>query len=104
MCAPGPEARGRSSARAHLAGQDDGLVQAAPLLRRIPNWARFLAGGGLADQEITQIRKHSRTSRLLGTKRFVERLERSRGANRRRQIRTMGMGILSPELRNWLPN
>ena len=73
-----PEAWPWSSARAHLAGRDDALVQVAPLLRRIPDWARFLAGG-MAENEIAQIRKHSRSGRPLGTKRFVERLERRLG-------------------------
>lgn len=65
-------------ARAHLTGRDDALVQVAPLLRRILDRARFLAGGMTAD-EIEQIRKHSRTGRPLGAKRFVERLERRLG-------------------------
>lgn len=73
-----PEAWPWSSARAHLAGRDDALVQVAPLLRRIPDWTRFLAGG-MAEDEIEQIRKHGRTGRPLGAKRFVERLERRLG-------------------------
>ena len=73
-----PKAWPWSSARAHLAGRDDALVQVAPLLRRIPDWARFLAGG-MVEDEIEQIRKHSRTGRPLGPKRFVERLERRLG-------------------------
>lgn len=34
-----------SSARAHLAGRDDGLVTVAPLLERIGDFAQFLADG-----------------------------------------------------------
>ena len=33
----------------------------------------------MAENEIEQIRKHSRSGRPLGTKRFVERLERRLG-------------------------
>ena len=73
-----PEAWPWSSARAHLAGRDDALVRVAPLLRRVPDWARFLAGG-MADEDIEQIRKHSRTGRPLGATRFVQRLERRLG-------------------------
>ncbi len=67
-----------SSARAHLASCDDALVQVAPLLRRVPDWARFLAGG-MSDDDIEQIRKHSRSGRPLGAKRFVQRLEHRLG-------------------------
>ena len=73
-----PEAWPWSSARAHLAGRDDVVVRVAPLLRRVPDWARFLAGG-MADEDIEQIRKHSRSGRPLGAKRFVQRLERRLG-------------------------
>ena len=73
-----PRAWRWSSARAHLAGKDDSLVQAAPLLERIPDWTAFLAGGMEAD-DLEQIRKHSRTGRPLGSDRFIARLERRLG-------------------------
>ena len=34
-----------SSARAHLAGRDDGLVQVGPLLELVPDWRAFLSEG-----------------------------------------------------------
>src|SRR5258706_825766 len=34
-----------SSARAHLAGRDDGLVSVAPLLERVSDWKNFLSEG-----------------------------------------------------------
>ncbi len=73
-----PRAWRWSSARAHLAGKDDALVRVAPLLERKPDWAAFLAGG-LSEDDLEQIRKHSRTGRPLGSKRFVARLERRLG-------------------------
>lgn len=35
-----------SSARAHLAGRDDGLVAVEPLLSLVPDWEKFLLEGG----------------------------------------------------------
>ncbi|MCG8694799.1 MAG: transposase [Minwuiales bacterium] len=67
-----------SSARAHLRGRDDSLVEVAPLLERIPDWTAFLAGG-MAEEDIDRIRRHSRTGRPLGGKRFIQRLERRLG-------------------------
>lgn len=67
-----------SSARAHLAGQDDGLASVSPLLDLVPDWRAFLAGD--ADAGIVEsLRLHTRTGRPLGTDRFLGRLERSLG-------------------------
>ncbi len=63
-----------SSARAHLSGRDDALVEVAPLLERVGDWRAFLAGG-LADDALQAIRRHARTGRPLGGAAFVERLE-----------------------------
>jgi putative transposase len=63
-----------SSARAHLAGEDDALVTAAPLLERVPDWRAFLAGGLEADA-LEALRRHTRTGRPLGSAAFLERLE-----------------------------
>jgi putative transposase len=64
-----------SSAAAHVRGQDDGLVRAAPLLRLEPRWARHLAAD--PDAEIVrQLRRHEATGRPAGSARFVRRLER----------------------------
>ena len=63
-----------SSARAHLAGEDDELVQVAPLLRLVPDWARYLKEPdplGLADA----IHRHMSTGRPLGSQSFVRVLE-----------------------------
>jgi putative transposase len=63
-----------SSARAHLAGADDGLVAVAPLLERIGDFAAFLAqeGNGAADNAL---RANETTGRPLGNKDFIEGLE-----------------------------
>jgi len=63
-----------SSARAHLAGRDDALVDVAPLLALAPDWRAFLAADGAAD-ELETLRRHGRTGRPLGSTAFVERLE-----------------------------
>ena len=63
-----------SSARAHLAGEDDGLAQVGPLLERVPDWSGFLKGG-LEKAELKAIRGHERTGRPLGDATFIGRLE-----------------------------
>src|SRR5579862_9681217 len=64
-----------SSARAHLAGEDDELVRVRPLLDLAPDWSGFLAGG-LDDADREAIRAGERTGRPLGSARFVARLEK----------------------------
>ncbi len=64
-----------SSARAHLAGRDDELVAARPLLDRAPDWPAFLRAG-LGAQDLAAIRAGERTGRPLGSARFVARLEK----------------------------
>jgi len=67
-----------SSARAHLLGKDDGLVQVEPMLSRVANWQDFLASD-LDDTTIEHLRKHSKTGRPLGDDSFMERLEQRVG-------------------------
>ncbi|MEO7027367.1 MAG: transposase [Caulobacteraceae bacterium] len=67
-----------SSARAHLAGRDDGLVKVAPLLAGEPDWAAFLSRG-LADDEGEALRAGERTGRPLGSTAFVTSLEQRLG-------------------------
>ena len=63
-----------SSAKAHLAGKDDGLATVAPLLELAGDWRAFLRGG-LAAADLKAIRAHERTGRPLGSEAFLERLE-----------------------------
>ena len=71
-----------SSARAHLAGRDDGLVQVQPLLGQVGDqvgdWAAFL-DLGLSEAEHAAIRAGERTGRPLGSDAFVAGLEQRLG-------------------------
>ncbi len=67
-----------SSARAHLAGQDDALVKVAPLLALVPDWGRFLAAA-LEAEDLAALRRHALTGRPLGEESFVARLEKRLG-------------------------
>ena len=64
-----------SSARAHLAGTDDILVQSRPLLDRFGEWARYLAQG-LSEDELAEVRRHENTGRPLGNDYFLNALEK----------------------------
>jgi putative transposase len=78
------EAWPRSSAAAHLRGQDDGLVEVRPMLTLVDDWEAYLSDPG--DEEIAaHIKKHSRTGRPLGDERFVQSLERITGRVLRRR-------------------
>ncbi len=63
-----------TSARAHLAGRDDRLVEVAPLLAMIDDWRAFL-DSGLPEEQLRELRNHARTGRPLGDVAFLERLE-----------------------------
>ncbi len=53
-----------SSVRAQVTGQDDGLVNVAPLLQLVRDWQAFLASG--QEQLFDAVRTHERTGRPLG--------------------------------------
>ena len=67
-----------SSAAAHIKGCADGLVVVKPLLKLVDDWREFLSGG-VSEEEYSALRKHERTGRPLGSKRFVGRLEEKLG-------------------------
>jgi putative transposase len=67
-----------SSARAHLKGQDDGLVSVSPLLDRVDGWKSFL-DESLDGAAREAIRASERTGRPLGDKSFVRKLEKKLG-------------------------
>jgi len=73
-----------SSARAHLAGADDTLVSARPLLDLVPDWADFLRTAP-DDDDYAAIRGAERTGRPLGSAAFVARLEKRLGRTLARQ-------------------
>ena len=63
-----------SSAKAHLQGRDDGVVQTQPLLSRMPDWGRFLSGPEDEDAA-RRIRANEKTGRPLGAEEFIRDLE-----------------------------
>jgi putative transposase len=68
-----------SSARAHLAAENDGLVSVQPLLKLAPDWQAFLSAAEPEDEAealLDRLRLHSRTGRPLGADAFITRLER----------------------------
>jgi putative transposase len=67
-----------SSARAHLAGRDDGLARVGPMLDLVRDWPAFLAEGLDADAHAA-IQSGERTGRPLGGADFVAALERDLG-------------------------
>ncbi len=67
-----------SSAAAHVAGRDDGVVHVTPLLERVKDWREFLTEA-LVTEEAELWRGHERTGRPLGTPTFLERIERALG-------------------------
>lgn len=67
-----------SSAKAHLAGKNDGLVKVAPLLKLVPDWKNFLAAG-LDEPSLEAIRSGERTGHPLGSGAFYKRLEKRLG-------------------------
>lgn len=79
-----PRAWRWSSAAAHLAGRDDALVEAAPLLTLVGDWAEFLAGG-LDPALLAAIQAGERTGRPLGSAAFIGELEDQLGRKLARQ-------------------
>jgi putative transposase len=63
-----------SSASAHVAGRDDGLVRVAPLLERVKDWRELLLEAVEAD-DAERLRRHERTGRPLGSPAFLDRIE-----------------------------
>ena len=67
-----------SSVHAHLKRQDDQLVSVQPMLNLVSDWRDYL-GIQEDDKYLNQIRYHNRTGRPLGSKDFIERLEKQTG-------------------------
>ncbi len=87
-----------SSARAHSAGEDDELVEVAPLLERVGDFAAFL--GTDEDQQATRaLRMAETTGRPLGDASWVTALEERTGrtlAARKRGRKGRENRLLSP--------
>ncbi len=67
-----------SSARAHLSGRDDPLTNVSPLLAIVADWRGFL-DSALREEELRDLRAHTRTGRPLGNPTFLEKLEATVG-------------------------
>jgi putative transposase len=67
-----------SSARAHLAGEDDGLVSVKPLLDRVKDFVALIADE-TDDAGFAALRAAEQTGRPLGTEDFISGLERILG-------------------------
>ncbi len=67
-----------SSARAHLTGKADALVQPGAWMARAGDWAAHL-GATAIDTEAEAFRDSSNTGRPLGTPAFIASLERTLG-------------------------
>jgi len=72
-----------SSARAHLHGEADGLVNAAPLLGLVDNWQALLTLSSAEELEL--LHRHERTGRPLGGEPFLDQLEQRLGRRLRPQ-------------------
>jgi putative transposase len=75
-----------SSARAHVLGEADPLVDCRPGADRIDDWQGFLEED--PDDAVRALRRHSRLGRPLGSDRFVGNVERITG----RSIRPRRVG------------
>ena len=67
-----------SSTRAHLKGEDDGLVTVGPVLERTTSFAELISSDD-APGALAAIRAAETTGRPLGTAAFVADLERRLG-------------------------
>ena len=73
-----PEAWRWSSARAHLSGKSDRVVDVRPMLERIRDWRRYL-GADDQPRAVSRLRSHSRSGRPAGSAEFVAELEQVTG-------------------------
>ena len=70
-----------SSARAHMDGKNDALVNVRPMLDRIDNWYKYLSDNEKYYRESDLIERHARTGRPLGRKAFIRKLENTTGVS-----------------------
>jgi putative transposase len=68
-----------SSAKAHLAGQDDGLVTVKPVLDRVRDFAALLASEPNDAAAFSALRQSERSGRPLANADFIVGLERLLG-------------------------
>ena len=73
-----------SSAKAHVKGKRDALVEVKPLLELVDDWKKLLAQP-LSAPEMKSVAACERTGRPLGPPAFVQRLEKKLGRTLARQ-------------------
>ena len=73
-----PEDYPWSSAQAHLTGHDDKLIEVQSLLGMVEDWNHYLHEKEDAE-ELELIRRHERTGRPLGGRKFIRRIESKLG-------------------------
>lgn len=84
-----------SSARAHLAGQDDKLVSVTPLLQRMPDWRTFIDDRPSKD-DVDRVERHSATGRPCGGVGFIAEAEARLGrtlAPAKRGPKSVGVSV-----------
>jgi putative transposase len=69
------EDRPQSSVRAHLKGEDDGLVKVGPLLERVGDFAKLLQPDERDRERFSELRMREKTGRPLAPEDFVRDLE-----------------------------
>ena len=79
-----PEAWPWSSARAHLRGRNDRLVEVHPMLSRVGDWGSYLTATD-SQEMIDAIRMHTRTGRPQGSDSFLAALEEQTGRSLRKK-------------------
>lgn len=67
-----------SSARAHVLGEPDKLVDTAPAASRVADWADLLRGGAFTE-ETEALRQHGRAGYPVGSRSFIARVEQLTG-------------------------
>ena len=82
-----PEEWRWSSARAHLYGAGDRIVNVRPMLQRVTDWKAYLATRD-RPETIETLRAHSSSGRPAGSREFIATLERLTG---RRLLKRAGL-------------
>lgn len=73
-----------SSVHAHMGRKEDCLMTENPVTTNIKNWSDYL-GVSDAEVDLEEIRKHTRTGRPFGDRKFIDELEQSAGRRLRKR-------------------
>jgi len=76
-----------SSVHAHMAGKDDEITKVSPALSRVGNFTSFLENS-YDDQDFEQLRRAEIVGRPIGSKKFLQSLEKQ--LNRTLQVQKRG--------------